>query len=141
MSTKFPSELPRNQRPIDELKRFTANELKNILIQTYKSIDYQTSLRRKLTTLKQVTSVECYIQEFDKTISQMDSRSEDFFFSEESFHKWIKIGRQVSMNRPSTYEQAKQVAISVVEVINLFLTMITMSNHNTDRTDIPITIL
>ncbi len=53
----------------------TWKELKNILIQTYKSIDYQTTLRRKLTTLKQVTSVECYIQEFDKTISQMDSRS------------------------------------------------------------------
>ena len=91
----------------------TWKELKNILIQTYKSIDYQTTLRRKLTTLKQVISVQCYIQEFDKTISPMDSRSEDFILS--LFINGLKphIGRQVSMNRPSTYEQAKQIAISV----------------------------
>ena len=43
----------------------------------------------------------------------MDSRSEDFFLS--LFLNGLKphLGRQVSMNRPSTYEQAKQVAISV----------------------------
>ena len=31
MKTKFPSELPRTQRPIDDLFRFKANELKNII--------------------------------------------------------------------------------------------------------------
>jgi predicted aspartyl protease len=43
----------------------------------------------------------------------MDSRSEDFFLS--LFINGLKphIGRQVSMNRPSTYEQSKEVAISV----------------------------
>jgi hypothetical protein len=91
----------------------TWNELKNILIQTYKSVDYQTTLRRKLTTIKQSTTLENYLQKFDKTISHMYSRSEDFFLS--LFLNGLKphLGRQVSMNRPSTYEQAKQVAISV----------------------------
>jgi hypothetical protein len=46
---------------------------------------------------------------FDKTISQMDSRSEDFFLS-----LFINGLKPHIDNRPSTYEQAKQVAISVV---------------------------
>ncbi len=58
-------------------------------------------MRKKLTTLKQVTSVECYIQEFDKTISQIDSRSEDFFLC--LFINGLKphIGRQAIGNKQS----------------------------------------
>ena len=36
MTTKFPSEIKRNQRSINDLKRFKANELKNILF--YQSV-------------------------------------------------------------------------------------------------------
>jgi hypothetical protein len=59
--------------------RMTWKDLKKILMETYKSIDYQHALRQKLTNLKEMGSIDQYIHDFHKIVSQMDTRAEEFF--------------------------------------------------------------
>jgi hypothetical protein len=92
--------------------RMTWKDLKKILIETYKSIDYHHALRQKLTNLKQMGSIDQYIHDFDKIVSLMDTRAEEFFHFSLAVLK-TEIGTQVSLHRPKSYKEAKRIALSV----------------------------
>ena len=95
-------------------------ELKDMLTESFQSMNYQHTLRIKLTNLKQTGTLEHYIQDFERIISQLNSRADEFFLS--IFISGLKpnIGRQVSMHSPPNYEEAKTMALMINESYQAF---------------------
>jgi hypothetical protein len=61
---------------------------KNVLTQSFKSIDHQFALRTKITKIKQTGTVEKYINDFDKIISHINKKSEKIVSN--TMDKWFK---------------------------------------------------
>jgi hypothetical protein len=97
----------------------TWNDLKNVLTQSFKSMDYQFALRTKITKMKQTGTVEQYIYDFDKIIPQMDEKSEKMYLTLFINGLNTQICQLVTMQRPHSYKQAKKFALSVDASFNV----------------------
>ena len=76
--------------------------LKKLLLQIYKPIDTQDVLKKKLTSLKQTNGLEAFIQEFDKILSQLETRSEEECQSLFIYGLKPEIAKQVITHHPTT---------------------------------------
>ena len=74
--------------------------LKKLLLQIYKPIDTKDVLKKKLTSLKQTNGLEAFIQEFDKILSQLETRSEEECQSLFIYGLKPEIGNQVITHHP-----------------------------------------